>query len=140
MSHLYIGVEVVTMTGAMKNTLVEHLRSLGPKGDDRPSRINHWRIRPDGNAAIFEAEFDAETITAKALSDMLAKWYNVAPATLSTSMAQTPYGPYATVKTGATTRLRIIAFGGVDADWGTSRAAVMEYLAANRDAWEPKEA
>ena len=143
MTHQYIGIEIVTMTAAMRSTLVEHIRGLGPLEHAQPSHLHHGRVRLDNQAYIGEAEFEAETITAEAICDRLAGWYGVAADSVTYSTTQTPYGPVMTIKTGSTSRLRLIAFGGLDADGagsaGESHEAVLAYLAANRDAWEPGE-
>ena len=134
--HQYIGIEVLTMTAAMRGTLVEALKHIGRQDGDQPCKINHWRIRPDGMAAIFEAEFDADEVTPNRMAHRLEALYNLAPSAVSQTVTQTAYGPMVTFKTNTTNRLRLIAFGGLDASYGESHAAVLAYLAANKTAWE----
>ena len=136
MTHVYLGIEVLTMTAAMRGTLVEALKKIGKQDGPSPNLINHWRIRPDGMAAIFEAEFDADEVTPNRVASRLEGLYNLAPSAVSQTVTQTAYGPMVTFKTNTTNRLRLIAFGGLDASYGESHAAVLAYLAANKTAWE----
>jgi hypothetical protein len=139
MSHLYIGIEALSLTAAQRNTLVSHLRSLGPQSGPMPAKITHWRPRLDNLAAIFEAEFDADTVTPLAIRNRLAQIYGVAQSNITYATQQTAYGPVVTYRAANQDRLRLIAFGGVDATWAESHAAVTAYLAANRADWEPAE-
>ena len=140
MSHLYIGIEVLTMTAAMRDTLVEALKKIGRQDGPYPNLINHWRIRPDGMAAIFEAEFDAGEVTPNRMTNRLEGLYNLGPGTVSQTVTQTAYGPLVTFKTGSTNRLRLIAFGGVDVSWGESSVAVQKYLSDSKSTWETETA
>lgn len=140
MTHAYIGIEALTMTAALKQTLVQALKALGRQDGPQPCRINHSRTRPDNNALILEAEWNEDEVTAAALARRLETLYGLAAGAVSQAVTQTPYGPMVTFKTGTTNRLRLVVFGGLEADWPTSREACLAYLAANRAAWEPADA
>ena len=134
--HNFIGIEALTMTAANRATLVDALKRLGRQDGPAPCKITHWRTRLDNLAIILEAEFDADEVTPNRMAHRLEALYNLAPSAVSQTVTQTAYGPMVTFKTNTTNRLRLIAFGGVDASWGESLAAVQQYLAANRAAWE----
>ena len=134
--HNFIGIEALTMTAANRATLVDALKRLGRQDGPAPCKITHWRTRLDNLAIILEAEWAEDEVTVAALAHRLEALYNLAPSAVSQTVTQTAYGPMVTFKTNTTNRLRLIAFGGVDASWGESLAAVQQYLAANRAAWE----
>jgi len=143
---LYIGIEDVALTPAARETLIDGLKQLGRANDSPyPNLRNHWRIRPDGKAVILEAEFDDTTITAAAIKTRLVALFNVSASSVTYTTAQTVYGPTITFKQNSTVRLRMIAFGGVNATWAESRLAASAYIkACQADAdpynnWEPVE-
>jgi len=56
-SKLYWYVERINLTNAQWDTLVDGLKALAPNVTrSQPADRNHWRVRLDGNAAIFENE------------------------------------------------------------------------------------
>ena len=136
MSHLFIGIEVLSMTAPQKATLVAALRALGPQADPQPARLNHSRTRLDGNAAMFEAAFGDNEVTIDAVKQYLANAFGVDPATITHVVAQTAYGPLVTLARAGVDRLRLIQFGGVSPIWAESGEACRAYLIANAAAWE----
>ena len=53
----YFYVEALSLTAQQKATLVNALKALGERNqDEHPNERNHWRIRQDNNAVIFEAD------------------------------------------------------------------------------------
>ena len=134
--HNFIGIEALTMTAANRATLVDALKRLGRQDGPAPCKITHWRTRLDNLAIILEAEWAEDEVTVAALAHRLEALYNLAPSAVSQTVTQTAYGPMVTFKTNTTNRLRLIAFGGLDASYGESHAAVLAYLAANKTAWE----
>lgn len=133
--HLYIGVEILSMTALQKQTLVDAFKALGPKSDPQPARLCHWRIRLDGNAAIFEANFGDNEVTIDAVKQYLGTAFAIDPATITHAVTQTVYGPVVTL-TRTVDRLRLVQFGGVSPTWAESGDACRAYLAANAAAWE----
>ncbi len=137
MSRQYFGVEALSLTAAQRAVLVAALKLLGR--DNRapqPSHRNHWRVRLDGQAVIFEANWNTDEWTVAGLGNRLATLFGVSPALVTFATAQTVYGPTATYTYSGTNRLRLIAFGGLLATWAESHDAVTAYLAANSAAWE----
>lgn len=100
-----------------------------------PSIMNHWRVRLDKQAAIFEALFKEENLTIDAFKQRLANIFDVDPSTIGDSTQQTQYGPVVTFSRGGD-RLRFLLFGGVNATWMESGDEVRSYLAANIGDWE----
>lgn len=140
-TRLYLGIENLTLTNAQRNQLVAHLQGLGlDNNGPLPNRRNHWRIRPDNQAAIFEAAFDDGTISIAAVKTRLGIIFNIDPAQISHSVATPSYsaGNSTTVVTfiyQAVSRLRIAAFGTLSGTWQQSNAEVRGYLAANIATW-----
>ena len=135
MSHLYVGIENLGLTGAQKQTLFAAIRQLGPLSHPQPSHLNHGRVRLDANALIVEALFDEDTITIEGVKGYLASILGVDPATISHTVTQTAYGPLVTFSRNGD-KLRLIQFGGVSPTWMESGDACRAYLKANISEWE----
>lgn len=144
----YLGIENIALDAAQKASVVAALRKLGPKSHTSPARLMHWRTRLDGDAAIFECLFDADTITIESVKAFLATAVGVSPAVISDAVAFVTFGgqptPVVTYSAGGTARLRVAVFAGLEQDgepttWEQSHDAVLAYLAENRDAWEGAE-
>lgn len=103
--------------------------------DPQPARVNHWRIRTDGLAVIYEAWFEDAEITARAFAGYVAGVFGVDPALVTDTTASSQYGPVVTLRYGGLDRLRGIMFGGVGTTWQQSRDQCAAYLAANAAAW-----
>lgn len=58
----YFGIENIALNADQKATLVDALKALG-SSQTLPNLSMQWRVRPDGNAVIFEAEFLKEHLT-----------------------------------------------------------------------------
>jgi hypothetical protein len=139
MSRQYYGIESLSLTVAQRQTLVDALQALGRNNQHpQPSHRNHWRVRPDALAVIFEGDFDDAHWTIEALTARLAAAFAVDGATISHTQAGSAYGPVVTfARPAGTPRLRMVAFGGLLATWAASHDAVLAYLAANNSTWEP---
>jgi len=137
MAHVYVGVEIVIMTAVNRATLVAALKRLGRQADPQPCRVLHYRTRLDNLAVLLEAEFDnPEDVSVAGMARRLEEMYGLAAGSVTYTTASTAYGNMVTFKTGSTSRLRMIVFGGVEASWGESLAAVTAYLKANQASWE----
>ena len=135
--HCYFGVEILSMTGAQRDTLVALLKSITPvRITGQPAHRNHWRIRLDGNAGIFEAMFNDANLSVQAFKNKLGSAFGIDPATISSVNSNTAYGPMVTFACSAVDRLRMILFGGASPTWEKSRQAVVQYLKANAAEWE----
>lgn len=133
----YVGVEALSLTTQQKNTLVQAIQQLGANTDPNPAFRNHWRVRNDANALIFEACFEDSQLTVAAFTAYLANVFGVPAAQISSSVVTNSVGTIGTFTYQAVQRLRIVLFGGVSATYAESQAAVLAYLAANSAAWEP---
>lgn len=138
--HLYFGIENLNLTAPQKATLVAELQGLGQANNGAaPNLRNHWRVRLDNDAVIFEALFDESHLAIPAIKARLATIFGVAVGTISHSTSQNAtYGLIVTFTHSAQAKLRMVAFGHNGTAWGTtaqSRAAAQAYLAANAAAW-----
>jgi hypothetical protein len=135
----YFGIENLNLTVGQRSTLVTGLQSLGVNNASlQPHERNHWAIRPDNNAIIFDALFDDTTLTIAAIKARLATIFGVAVGTISHTTQQTVYGLVITFTHSAQDKIRMVAFGHNGTSWGTlaeSNAAARTYLIANAVAW-----
>lgn len=136
--HIYFGIENLNLTNAQRAELVSALHALGAANDSiQPAERNHWRIRPDNDAVIFEALFDESAISIDAVKAYLGTIFSVDPATIDNANQQTQVGRMVTFSRAATDYLRMIAFGydGGWPSWKDSGDAARQYLAANAVEW-----
>ena len=138
----YFGVEAKpAMSAGHVQILVSGLRNLGSQNHPQPAKRN-WgpRIRNDGRAAIFEAEFLKENLSVQWFVDNLAALYGVAPGSIVTSVVQAGWGgestPVVSFLLNGEKYLVMVAFGGVNVTHEQSGAAARGYLAANIGDWE----
>ena len=136
MAHVYFGAEVLSMTTPQRDTLVAALKALIHARDGMPARRNHWRIRTDGNAGIWEAHWSDNDWTIATVKVWLGNVFAVDPSTITHSVSSTAYGPLVTFIRGGQNRLRLIRFGGASPTWEQSRQAAVLYLKDNAAAWE----
>lgn len=136
----YFGIENLNLTTGQKNTLITGLQALGQNNSGNlPNEKNHWRIRPDNNAVIFEALFNEDNLSIDAIKARLAAIFSVAVGTITHSTNQTAYGLVVNFVHGGQNKIRSIAFGmtgGVWPSWSDSNAAARAYLTANAAQWE----
>lgn len=136
--HVYIGIENLALTNPQRATLVQGIQALGANNASfNPALRNHWRIRLDNDAAIFEALFDSDTISIQATKNRLAAIFEVDPATITTNTQAIAYGLLITYTRNSTNYLRLLLFGwnGEFPTYAESHAAVLAYLSANAAAW-----
>ena len=144
MWHGYFGIENLGLNAEQRAVIVEELRSLGPESDRQPARLNHWRTRLDGDAAIYEALWDEETITIEAFKKRLAALFGISWVTIGHSVLLVQWvardSAVVTFSRTGVDYLRVVFFGYAGGgDWPTwmeSGDEAREYLAANREEWE----
>jgi hypothetical protein len=137
MWHGYVGIEDLGLTVAQRNTLVTALRTLGPAIDPQPARKNHWRARLDDKAVIFEALFNDQDWTIATIKGRLAGIFGISAAQINHTQTSSVYGPVITFQyPGATNKLRMIAFAGINSTWQQSRQAAFQYIFDNLVAWQ----
>lgn len=103
-----------------------------------PAIMNHWRVRLDHEAVIFEALFNEDNLTIDAFRNKLADIFGVDPSTITDTVQQTQYGPLVTFARSGD-RLRFLLFGGINATWMDSGDACRQFLSDNKDDWEDEE-
>jgi len=136
MSRQYYGIEDLALTQAQRETLIDALKKVGKPRSLQPAYFNHWRVRNDNKAVIFEGRFDDDEWTVETVTNRLANIFGVNPAIITTNTNQTQYGPVVTFSAGGTDRIRMIAFGGLLATWEESHDLVLQYLANNIEDWD----
>lgn len=127
--NLYFFIEDLGLTAAQRNTLVNQLKALGQRNLDlQPKNRNHWAIRSDNKAIIFEAWWDDAILTAVAIRNRLASIFGVSNTSITYATTNTVYGPYVDYSYQSTPRLRFGVFGGVAATYEQSHDAASAYL------------
>jgi hypothetical protein len=135
----YFFIEDLGLTDAQRATIVDVLKAWGERNASLlPNERNHWAIRPDGKAVIFEAVFNADNLTVLWFRTKLAAIFNVALTSITATTTNTVYGPLATFKYLTTNKLRMGIFGGITATWDESHIAVLQYLSDYKDLWQGK--
>jgi hypothetical protein len=134
--NLYFYIENLAMTPAQVSILVTQLKALGQRNDDDIPRFrNHWRIRPDNQAAIFEGVFDSSDLTSLKARNRLAAIFGVTQVSVTYTTGSTAYGPLVTFTYNDTDQLRLGVFAGVAATYADSQSAVRQFLSDNAAAW-----
>ena len=144
MWHGYFGIENLGLDEAQRAVIVEELRSLGPEWDRQPARLNHWRTRLDGQAAIFEALWEKDTISVEAFKKRLAALFGISWVTIGSSVLLVNWAgrdsAVVTFSRSGVDYLRVVFFGYAGGeDWPTwmeSGDEARGYLAANAGEWE----
>lgn len=140
MWHGYFGIENLALNDSQRAELVVALRALGPASHPQPACLCHWRTRADGQAAIFEALFNEDSLTVDAFKQRLGAIFGVDPATIDYAAASQTFAvlptPIVTFSRNATSHLRVALFGGVGAEWMQSGDECRAYLALYQEQWE----
>ena len=142
--HLYFGIENIALNADQRAALVAVLNELGPLNRPQPSENNHRRVRLDGNAAIYQALWNEDTITVDTFKARLGAIFGIDPATITHAANQVTFSvrqtAVVTFSRGGTDYLRMVFFGYAgDGNWPTreqSRVEVIQYLKNNLAEWE----
>ncbi len=86
MWHGYMLIEDLGLTANQRQTLFDYLKSLGDNEAPMPAHRNHWRIRLDNKAMIYEAMFVEATLTIQNVKNKLAEIFNVDVNTINHSI------------------------------------------------------
>lgn len=133
----YFYIEVLSLTAQQKQTLVTALKSLGLRNlSIHPQERNHWRVRTDSNALIFEAVFNSDLLTVAALKTRLATLFGVSESLIIPTTSSNIYGEIVVFKYSNVDRLRVGVFGGRSAVYQASRAAAQRYLIDFNSLWK----
>ena len=138
--HFYLGIENLNLDDSQRTILIAELRALGPASDPQPARLNHWRTRLDGQAAIFEANFNENALTIETFKKRLGAIFGVSWITIgaSTQIAHFAGGdtPVITFSRTGTDYLRVALFGDIGVAWNESGDECRGYLKVNQAEWE----
>jgi hypothetical protein len=138
--HRYFFIENLGLPAGQRLAVLDWLKGLGRDEQSRlPARRMQVRLRPDGQAAIFEALIETDDLNGAAVKNRLAQLIGAALGNLSYATSSTACGPLLTFRLNGTAILRLGLPGGLDADWETSRQAVLGYLNSALAEWEPPE-
>ena len=147
MWHGYWGIENLGLSAEQRAVIVGELREMGPAADPSPARLNHWRTRLDGEAAIFEALWDEEKITIEAFENRLGAIFEVNPDSIDHATQRVTLAvretAICTFSRNGTDYLRVAFFGypgGEDwPTWNESGDEARAYLLANLEEWEAED-
>ena len=133
----YFYIEVLSLTAQQKQTLVDALKGWGLRNQSIfPNERNHWCVRPDGNALIFEAVFNSDLLTVSSLRSRLAGIFGVNVSTITYTTSTNDYGEIVVFRYNNVDRLRVGVFGGRLATYQVSRSAAQHYLKDFSSAWD----
>jgi hypothetical protein len=137
----YFYIENLGLNAQQKQTLVAYLHGLGLWNDaDNPRDRNHWAVRPDGEALIFEAVFDTDHLTVDSLRTRLANIFNVSENLLGVSTSQNKYGDLVVFRYNNVDRLRLGVFAGRQAGYQESQLAASQFKVDFAGQWNEGEA
>ncbi len=120
----YFYAEALSLTQQQKAILVDALKALGQRNQsEHPNERNHWRVRADTNAVIFEAVFNSDHLTVSALKTRLAALLGVNENLITATPSTNPYGEIVVFKYNNINRLRVGVFAGRSAGYAASQAA-----------------
>jgi len=134
---LYFYLENVNLTTPQQQILIDAIKTWGKRDQDpNPRHRNHWRIRLDNKAIIFEAWFDNNNLSILNIRQKLADLYEVALSQITGSVTSNIYGQLLSVTYNTLVRLRIGIFGGITADYYTSQTKAVQFLVDNKTSWD----
>ena len=135
----YMAIENLNLSVPQRQLLVATIQSLGPQAHFLPDHFNHWRVRLDNQAVIFEAQFDADNLSVDAFKHRLANIVDVDEDTIAHAMNLHTFAsiatPAFTFSRAGTDYLRVAPFAGLSSTWAESAHEARAYLAARHDDW-----
>jgi len=148
MWHGYFGIENLNLNDNQRAELVAALRALGPASHPQPACLCHWRTRLDGQAALFEALFNKDSISIDAFKQRLGAIFGISWVTIGHSVNMVTFDSLPTAivtfSRSGTDYLRVAFFGysgGEDRPaWAESGDECRAYLALYASQWETADA
>lgn len=139
--HGYFGIENIGLTNPQRALLMTEIQALGVSpADASPARRNHWRIRLDNDAAVFEALYDENNITVSKFKSFLADIFSVPSGDIgnmnTTFTWDTRVSNIITLDLLGVDKLQVAVFGGLSSTWPQSGNEARAYLSANIDEWQ----
>ena len=135
--NLYFYIESIDLTLAQRQTLVDVLKAWGLRNDSiYPNERNHWAVRPDNLAVIFEAVFDADNLTVLWFRTKLAQIFGVLLTKITATTFTNQYGTGANFSYNSVVKMRLGIFGGINATWDESHEAALMFLSDFKELWQ----
>ena len=104
-----------------------------------PAYINHWRERLDGDAVIYESQFEPGEVSGLKFRQLLADEFGVDIQDIDQEITQDDYAGYGTTvwtySYGVLERFIVRRFGGGPATWEQSRLETLGYLKLYAAEW-----
>ena len=127
---------------ANRNELFATIQGLGLFNDsDQPNRRNHWRTRPDNDAALHHGYFDSSKLSITSIKNFLAALFDVPSGEIDHATANATFADRATrivtfSRLGTDyLRLDVMGYAGT---WPTNEQSLIEaraYVSNNAIAW-----
>lgn len=138
--HCYFVTERGTVSAGNWASLLALFDAMGTQGSPFPMYNNHKRARLDGDAVIYESNFDTTEVSVDAFKQMLADEFGVDIGDIDDIQSQDNYAGIGTVTWaflyGAIERFVVRRFGGGGAAWEQSRVEAIGYLKLYQNEWE----
>ena len=139
MWHGYFVAERLNIGAGNWAQLQSLLENMGTLDSKFPAYNNHKRTRLDGDAVIYESEFEPGEISGAAFRQLLADEFGVPVEDIGQTISQDDYAGHGTIvwtyDYNALDRFIVRRFGGGGA-WEESRQECLGYLKANSAEWE----
>lgn len=141
MWHGYVGFQDLNLNAAQRAALWQVFKNLPPAlVTGQPQHKNQLRFSLDNRKAICELLFNAGDVTIANIRQKLAHVFEVDVANIAVAQTVIEVGwshsPVWTFRYGGTSYLRVVVFGGMEADWKQSRDAALDYVRQNRAEWD----
>lgn len=131
----YFAVEDLALSDSQRKILWQFLQLLGNNTSPYPNLVNHWKVRPDNRAVIFESMFKKDNITVDNIKSYLATIFDIDPGNIDHVVRDVGGNTVAVFSYGGTNYIRMAIFGSLSATWEESRLAVLSYITANSEDW-----
>jgi hypothetical protein len=138
--HTYFVVERGTLSAANWDALCALFAAMGEHDTPFPMYNNHSRARLDGDAVIYESDFDTTEVSIEAFKQLLADAFGVPVQDIDDAQTEDNYTEYGTTTTWT------IQYGGIDrfiirrfsggSTWQDSRLETLGYLKLYKNEWE----
>lgn len=139
-AHIYFVAERQSISIGNWSALITLFEAMGTNDSPMPAFNNHWRIRLDGDAVIYESKFDTSEVSLEAFKQLLADEFGVDVGDIESVISSADYAEIGTTvwqfKYNSVDRFKVERFGAGGATWQQSGDECRGYLAANRDEWD----
>ena len=136
MTKRYYGIENLNLSDQQKNIFVDALKEFGSNFSIFPDERNHFRLRLDNEAIIFDGNFLDSSWSVNNIKSKLANIFSVNESLIDSVLATVGYGKVVTFSYNNTDMIRMIIFGGTSSSWNESNQSVRLYLFNNEIEWQ----